>query len=60
MEMETEAAIGKAVNLLKEAATTGGIPVAAVCQALVQLEKEKLAVSFSFTPFLQLGANSLH
>lgn len=43
--METEAGIEKAVTVLKEAASTGAVPPAAVCQAFVELEKRKLAVS---------------
>ncbi len=46
VDMETEAGIEKAVAVLKQAATTCAVPAAAVCQALVQLEKRKLAVSF--------------
>ena len=35
----------QAVLTLKQAAKTGAVPAAQVCAALVQLEKEKLAVS---------------
>ena len=48
--METEAGIEKAVTILKQAASTGAVPAAAVCQAFVELEEKKLAVS----PALQL------
>ena len=37
----------QAVLTLKQAAKTGAVPAAQVCGALVQLEKEKLAVSTS-------------
>lgn len=45
--METEAGIEKAVTILKQAASTGAVPAAAVCRAFVELEKKKLAVSAS-------------
>lgn len=44
-EIGSEADVERDVALLKEAANTRAVPTAAVCQALIRLEKKKLAVS---------------